>query len=373
MEQNNFNTQALVRLIRTCRILRDLGQPILYHNLRYPHAGRLMHTLLARPDLVSSVRCMTLDYYWEKIGESDLPTANEAARKLGIALPEQWRIEALEYVMTWEVRPVALLDGSSINFPALRHLHLGYYDTEGGFDLGLARELFQAAPNLESLEIEMCLLVPPGLSLSKVKRLRFARSFLEGRHIENIFLACPQLEQFAYDTGGAALSQYAESREFTMKTLKQVLMTRKNTLRHLDLFVDKESSYDPLEDGNDEDSSRLGSFEDFPVLETLVAQPEYLHKKPDWDRIFRNTEGLVSLLPRSLKSLTLVPGHGRLYDGPETLVQAIGKGEFPNLKTVVLLPKSETKYLKEYAAVGVECVDYDRLQPGLPYPGWPGY
>ncbi len=122
----------LGRFSQTCRTLCDIAQRLIYHDIEIPHGSLalVLRTLLARPDLASSVRSMTVQDH-DEIDEIDFPLFEDAATRLGIKLPEQWEdvpglptdlllglipaIERLDYTMDFEVHPGELLAEAGIS------------------------------------------------------------------------------------------------------------------------------------------------------------------------------------------------------------------------------------------------------------------
>ncbi len=125
----------------------------------------------------------------------------------------------------------------------------------------------------------MCLAASPDITMANVRALMFRSSWLEKSDLERAIRACPLLEQFSYYSGGVEVGETSDQ-EFVLGVLMRQLQTRKNTLKHLDLNIEKEDEYLSLDGANIDESwgvgDRLGSFADFPVLETLIVPPHYL-------------------------------------------------------------------------------------------------
>lgn len=90
---------------------------------------------------------------------------------------------------------------------SLKALQLEFDHEFGNRGLGSVHSLFEKAPNLEILNLSMCLSVPPGLSLQNVTRIHMSTASLGSGQMRNLALACPQLQSLSYrflrsDEGG---------------------------------------------------------------------------------------------------------------------------------------------------------------------------
>ena len=384
--------RALASLSRTCKALRDVAQPVLSHDLNPRSHIRLIRTLLARPDLAACARTLCNDGCLADLRDDDHPILEAAAARLGIALPEGWELEpddnadavqsrvfdvllalvpgldTLGYTRYMNLTPTELLVGSDTALPSLRRLHVSYWDTEGGFDLGECRELLRLAPSLEYLGARMCYAVRPGLALANVRALHLQYSYLGVQDLQDAVRACPLLEEFSYKSGGSAVSQYTDGRaEFVPAEAMRELETRKATLRRLDLDFDSGcGEYLHFFDSHVEADHAMGSLAGFPLLEMLLVPPEYFFGEDEWESSDM-VEDLIEMLPPSLRFLGL---HGKLdpFPSPEGLAEAIGRGVFPNLAKVVLkCSEGDTERVKElFDAVGVEYEPYDSGSHDLP-------
>ena len=81
-------------LSQTCRLLRDIAQPILYHHIQQCDCVRLLRTLIARPDLAAAVRSVSNEYNsWRgPLVADDIPWIEAAAERVGINLPPGWNV-----------------------------------------------------------------------------------------------------------------------------------------------------------------------------------------------------------------------------------------------------------------------------------------
>jgi len=389
------NTE-LYNLSLTCKALSALAQSALYQHVRLARYILLLRTLIARPDLASMVRTFSSysnglgdDNDASGFGEAEFSTVETAAARLKITLPEGWRsetwdtisacvfdillgqltgIKTLAYTCAFEVIPAKLLSKSRIVLPSLRRLYINYWDSEGGFDLDkYGKEFFKIAPNLEFLRAHMCLAVSSDLSLGKVKSLHFEESFLTGNDVERIVRACPLLERFSVEIGGSTVSQDISGDEFTPGDVMRALRTRKQTLKQLDLhfnyMCDEYLEFNDPPTGQD---GVFGSFAEFSKLEKLILLTEYLSDNDEEDENGIYMTGLPSMLPKCLQFLGLVENSDFYV---EELVGAIGRGQLPQLKTVVMTrgEKTHEELKNVFNAVGVEHVIYDRNTHSL-YP-----
>src|SRR3569833_1989301 len=82
---------SLASLSSTCRLLRDIAQPVLYHDVDPKALMPFLRTLMARPDLAARVRSFSNSRSGvsEFTAEDRLPI-QAGATTAGITLPPEW-------------------------------------------------------------------------------------------------------------------------------------------------------------------------------------------------------------------------------------------------------------------------------------------
>ncbi|KAI0471014.1 hypothetical protein GGR56DRAFT_125432 [Xylariaceae sp. FL0804] len=387
---------ALTSLSRSCRLLRAVAQPLLYHELWLEYSGphyQLLRTLMENPTLAQHVRYFEDAERGLDMSGSDevgLPLSLEdTAGRLGLNLEVAINydgasredievtkaysvilaliapnLDTLSLCSRYRANPSAAFRGSNIQFTCLRSLHFFHWNSEGGFDLEDFRDLLQIAPNIEYLKLYMCLKVSSSdLPLANVRTLQFSFSYLSAAHLLNVVRACPKLAQFSYKSAGGVMGQYSNDDEATPSEVHAAVSLRKNTLKRLDLDfgVLGENYLWYTEMSGFEPEHQMKSLADFTALEELVLRLEYFYTDEDEDDNvnFHNSPELLSMLPPHIRKLSLA-GLQDSYEGTVLLAEAVKEGRFPHLKKVQITPEaSEMERIKEsFAAVGVECSQY---------------
>ena len=377
--------RTLAALARTCWTLNDVATRALYHE---PCASvHLVRTLNEKPELCRHVTNLYIDVvsdrYNDSVGTVDEDNAlllqiaakhapggllpnpendNEGGHTTPgafLAADREYFVQSLLIAMCPNIQDLFASCGYRADFPfstpgslpRLRHLHITHTDTELGTSIQGASQLLTAAPRLESLwgyMISWCTQSIP--VLPHVRELRFVNSTFGRNVLVNLLRACPNLESFAYDAGGAT----SGDEQFTPRQAQRALLRYAPELKHLELHfandegmselqeVDEEEEEDEEGDDNHDDddgnntclNSRLTALSS---LETLSV---------DWGCLERELKGpddapyLASLVPRSV---TLVeyfplvkPGWGESY---LKLVQRLAEAApalLPNLQTIRL-------------------------------------
>jgi len=369
----------LASLSRTCRLLRDIAQPILYHDVDPPALMPFLRTVLARPDLAGCVHSFSNS----RIGASqftaeDRPLIRARARAAGVALPRQWavsesqtthrdivdglitehllghlpRLTNLHHTRIGYPSLGRLLEPAGLVLGSLQKLELGQWDVEKGFALQFDSQgpLLAAAPNLRCLKVHLCARVEPGLPLQNLKILKITNSCLSESSLDNLVSACPNLEGFGYDTA-LADTFIDKHTEISPGAAQRILRARKSTLRYLDLDFGSNSL---LEFGWRAEFrlDYMDSFQDFQVLEKLVISLVWIRGAE-----VPGNDALVSILPGSIRLLA-IPCEGRdgLLHGLVKVAVAVAQGWFPHLRTVQfdLLAGASEEIAQACAIAGIE-------------------
>ena len=369
---NSPGAIALNHLSRTCKTLRSVAQPFLYHAPQPFLYTPLLRTLLARPDLQEVVQILTnrrhlshrgIDGMSESHGasSSQLNIPDEAAYELGLALAD---LSASDNAWSYEVLVAHLpglrqlvyfghnnqwMFGGSLSsfdgvvFTQLHHLELIPQDPNFRMDdrAWINDMLLARMPNLVSLHLKNLTGMPDRLLIPSVRSLRLTNSCLDCFSIDNLITSCPRLESFEYEPDVSNWTDVhfsSDSDHFTPGDLWLALMTCKATLKHLNIHVGQDSRFVPSPKWLHLRPWRcfMGPLAKFDRLETLVVSTASFDPAPD----FPNSEEFVARLPRNVRILTL-PGVDDYYGDPSPLAEAIRRGQFPHLKHLELGVRKE--------------------------------
>ncbi len=317
------NSRALASLAATCKQLYAVASPVLYHQ---PHAHpnrhtRLLRTLVDRPDLARRVKVLRLDLdmgFEPFQGEGDKEFVLYLATRRGwsfqadgtengpcreeeeqaklpstLLLAACPNLEKASMVINYGFDLAGLLPPAAL--PHLKDLYTTHWDTEMGTCLGVLRELYLAAPNLETFTGHMTASVEDGeglLPLGNLRHLRLTWSSLSSGCLRALLKSCPRLESFTYEAGGPGISDY----QFTIHSLIKLLVRYAPRLKLLDLDEvgdeDLGDEDDEDEDGNDPDAAP--GFASLECLETLDIGRSLLDLWGEYP--------VAALLPESLRS-----------------------------------------------------------------------
>ncbi len=355
-----LGTGALANLAVTCKDLYAIVNPILYHQLQGPSAGRLslLRTLAKRPELARRVKVLRLDFdtgIEEIENEEDRTFARTLAGRLGwsIAFPTavdrenglgSYRRERMDddfitsmiIAMCPNVENLSTIcdefDDLDLPRPAtLQHLkdfYLTHDNTEMGTGLQWIKRLFLAAPNIETITSHMtCSVGTDTLPLSNVRHLRLEWSSISSGCLRTLLRSCPQLESFAYEAGGALIGD----EQFNTQNLRTLLLRYVPRLKHLEVDFEQDcgmSEGDEGDEGDDDgsDPEPAPGFSSLAHLETLTVDPAVFN---DWDE----QQSVASLFPQSLRCLTLLPASSDTGPGNDEFeaFATIARNFFPNL------------------------------------------
>jgi hypothetical protein len=321
------NSRALASLAATCKQLYAIVSPILYHQPQaHPKRHiRLLRTLVRRPDLARRVKVLRLDLdmpYKPYQGEDDKPFVLALAARHGWSLSfepgnpehdahaEESAVNDLPGNLLLALCPNVEKASMSIGYdfelggllppaalPHLKDLYTTHRDTEMGTCLATLRDLYLAAPNLETFTGNMTASVGGGeglLPLGNLRHLRLSWSSISSGCLRALLQSCPRLESFSYEAGGACVGYT----QFTIHSMIKLLVRYAPRLRHLDL---DEVGDEDLGDEDDEDAEGgddpepAPGFASLSCLETLDIDFGVVDL---WDEYPE-----AALLPESLRSL----------------------------------------------------------------------
>lgn len=220
-----LHNSSLSSLCRTSRQLNAVATPILYHGLfDVKHYAKFMRSLKERPALALFIKQITIDEYIE-LDPRDQGLIDEIAGQLGISIPERFIIPdldiqtedgdrvytrqeflvdlclsqtvniselSLNYSLLWRPGKSIL---SSSTFPSLKTLRLVSVEPCERSHLGVVTNLLKKSPNIESLEVYRCTVIPrhTPLYLRNLKSPKLRRSSLAGGMLRGIANSCKNL------------------------------------------------------------------------------------------------------------------------------------------------------------------------------------
>ena len=386
---------SLRNLSLTCRLLRDIAQPILYHNVHPKDLLPLLRTAIERPHLAANVRGLSNHQsYQSEPSPKDIQLLEAAAQCLGICKKPGWLEQILtdelsrdNWILELTLAHLPNVEALSLTLPyisgeldlgnllqrkvllaSIRRLYITHSDQEDGMiDLTELGPLLSAMPNLKSLDVHLAGGMTEPLPFPELRSLSFAQANIGIESLERIVSSCPKLQMFEYDGSMRRREINEDSPEFTWGQAQRILLQRKDTIRHLNF--DFGDDFLSLREEGLETDDYCGSFKEFTALETLFVWSSSLVDMDADDEASdfpESVQDVIDVLPESLKLLAFArPKKG--WNGIQILVQAIKRGHFPSLKTVLVGQDGDE--LKEsrdaLASVGLSCEKYDYARHSL--------
>lgn len=359
---------ALSRLSRTCRRLRDIAQPIIFHSFSTRRSdehrlARLLRTLSTRPDLALHMKSLVLAEKPQhgNLCEADRLFVQAVVARLGLGhLPDHWteteghplllaelilnytpNLEDLQIPLSpdWELGIVRHQAAKPFRFlPKLRVLEITFYYISGdrrGLSTGQITGLLSAAPSLEELRVPTLSLMYMRLPLSSLIRFEFWENCcVAPEFLHMIMVSCPHLRAFALHWD-ALDDPYDFVEDRRTVDAWDALALRVDTLREISLDVRGDL---PLGEGD------RCSLSDFAQLQVLRVDGHSLNVlRQAWLRQnhhARIDSFLSQLLPRSIRHVTFWRLDGALTDAMLRLAKVVSVGRYPNLKSVTLAPSA---------------------------------
>ncbi|KAH0495832.1 hypothetical protein TgHK011_009360 [Trichoderma gracile] len=352
--------------------MRDIAQPVLYHDVRAVELWLFLRTIMERPDLAAQVQCFhqydpliycgpndrdeTPSSWALEEQKHDWMSRFEGTEALGDADLEKWLLDSILALLPSAkqlIVDMSLNDryawAASANFSSITHLVLDHFTLLGD---GYLSGFLSTMPRLEKLSIAVTGDTPERLPLAEVSCLEIIGEQLSEAALGAIVSSCPKLERFAYHLG---MGREA----ITWKQVQRSLHQCRKTLRHVEI------TFKPYYfDDNYNLEYGLGSFRELDRLETLFISAKSFHTDPLNNTVPMfpvDVPQLIGFLPESVRHIKFL-GLQRQWDGIGMLAQAVSKGHFPRLKMVQLLQDWTT--LREscsiLAAVGVKCESFDQ-------------
>ncbi|KAL2024923.1 hypothetical protein VTK56DRAFT_3622 [Thermocarpiscus australiensis] len=357
-------SKALASLARTCRTLYDIVNPVLYQQPRV--SVRLIRTLADRPDLAGHVRNLLFpDCFEELSAEDESFVLDLASRYTWVDNPhhnggpaEYLKDEPDDFLSSLLIAMCPNVESLSIgcgyfysfpfvqpgSLPRLKYLHVAHTDTELGTSLANSMAICRAAPDLEVLEGFMISHVG-SLPLQNVRELFLWNSAISHIQLRKLLRSCPRLESFGYEAGGATSGDY----QFLPADAERIIARYAPQLKRLELdlrhgeemfesrpFAGEEEDSSGDGDGGDEGGNvamSAAGVSSLRYLETVTLDGECLPREAD------ETDLLISRLPKSIRSVTLLPawsGDRIPHPGPTAVRQLAraARDVFPNLRVI---------------------------------------
>ncbi|PNP47127.1 hypothetical protein THARTR1_10632 [Trichoderma harzianum] len=390
----------------TCRHLRDIAQPILYHHATPGNMVPFVRTLIERPDVAAQVRILFTDEaHRDSKLDTDIEIFQAEAQRLNHGNRNKWTREMLDDVIEYHHRlfelAIALLPnvkqitllvpskpqqeldelfGAPVALKSVRSLTVLPLEL---VDFGRFKCILAMMPRLERLQIEECHCITQALPLAELRTLIITESGISTGSLRNIIQSCPKLEHFEYHDWARDYPEYLDFEEECTWGLAQcILQSRKKTLKHLNFIFRVNCRMD--DDLKPEDY--LDSFRDFDGLETLWVLPISFGTADTQSGapiFLRDVQDLVDMLPQSLTCLGLSCMHED-WQGIKILALAIEQGYFPKLKQVMVeqIDSDYDESCRILAPLNVSCFNlllkcrsieyYFRCSLGRKYP-WPAH
>ncbi|EAW12889.1 uncharacterized protein ACLA_013240 [Aspergillus clavatus NRRL 1] len=383
-------TKSLSRLTRTCRGLRDILQPYLFHHYYHTSepAARLLSFLRAlytRPDLTECVTSLGFheSCRYDKLGEDDRAMVEDCLARLGLpALPDDWHDHVVENrshipmeviiascpnleTLEIPVNPEWMLDvvesfpcvSKPIVLDKLRKLRVSHFYISGdhwAVPYGQIEPLLSAAPNLEQLTLptldsfyEDTHGLPP---LEMLTLLDLDENAATPYFLQRILSVCPRLEKFVLYWIGA--DGYGEpSDDWSPMDVWKALRQARDSLREL-----------TFESINEEPEGRviadcLSTLNEFTKLEVLAVNGIALAViYQTWVRRDHNhdmEEFVHQLFPSTVKEITLCDPSGPFLEAVRLLAQEGARQRYPNLRKISI---TQSQHLQTFWGDAVQWV-----------------
>ncbi|TDZ32552.1 hypothetical protein C8035_v011581 [Colletotrichum spinosum] len=331
------NTDTLVSLCRSSRVLSSMAMPLLYHQPVFYGMERgipLIRTLLERPELARHVKCLhfedsgrieepdelssyELSLFKKAAAEFDTIDIDgdwlEQGKLLDILVAKCPNIEHVGFQSYYNDEPWGIVPYASL--PNIKSLALSHGDTEMGCHMGTIEPMLEAAVNVTRLTGTMVTSLNTHVRLKKLLRLELLQSELEGRDLSDFLACCPALEELRYESGGCAVGyENHVPREFQTAVLTHARRLKKLTYCLEMVSFDQE----PLRE-----DMMLQSLAGLERLEELAIDTRSMmvHQDPNVRSMRRMPDGtmaewilpvpelsptaLVDLLPASIRSFRL--------------------------------------------------------------------
>ncbi|CAH0000055.1 unnamed protein product [Clonostachys byssicola] len=374
-------------LSTSCRKLRNIAQPCLYHYIVQTENARLIaRTLLQRPSLAQTVEGLSitaLDFNGEDdetLSDEDLATLELQMQTVSTDALENDTFEReniLGMLMlghTPNIQKLSVLTDSFIPmmyYPdgalsCLTILRANCDDTENGFGLSALAGIMRAAPNLKTFvasNLVKVSLEEGEIFSESVTEVNIAEAAIWKEDFDMLIQGFPSLQVFRFETGGDRANYIWCASPADMA---KSLLARKETLKKLNLSVSAEFFPDgKLERGDMiDDLSRMTALESITLnIDSIYTEfgADFYDSDSD-DDFYEYGPSLIDLLPESVRVLGIVEPSD-VEDGIMELA-ASAPERFPLLRKVMLQYVNDNMYMafkKAFKKAGIKCVKSKRL------------
>lgn len=395
-EHHCCGTADLYNACLVSQQFRNLAQPLLFRNFNADDTDDPLNLLIRftkcvylRPALGEHLRTLSIaaldngDFYGEpelapelvdmipgpQVDPEDLKFVQKSIRDLDLGdLEKQW-LKALE---SWQFSPVvALLAHRTPNLRALRMPHdpvirdaltslcrrdekflpnldrlwmICYEPLETGYDIGSYNDVLSlrkiTSPTFEFADL-------PGKTFPSswkpgtlaFEELAFNHCRIDALGINKLMQACKRVKSFIYQnfalTQDDARDEALELPEFNAAEVHAAVLPHRDSLEHFHLEYLREPWETPTPDAYREYCEccvKLPSFQNFPVLETIIIQHALL---PDFPRF-----------PPSLQRLDITDCNSSIRDMATDIASDCKRGKYPRLTDFKVLTTDITKPIK---------------------------
>lgn len=357
------------------RLFRDLAQPFLFYSFDDTGlSGPLVQTvsfartIYTRPELGKHVRELDIMYPLDG-NEMPMPLSGEdatfftaAIKSLRLGEQEQDWISGLTRRVDLSVLTALLvnqtphlrvlcLPGEFVRMGPLDHLmnlkptllsELQSFSFEGedeflGIDIASHHRLF-TLPKLNEVDVTFANLLDKTFPASwapgtlGVEKAGFRRCHMDLGGLRRFMQACKVLKSFSYNSFLSAVPRPSRKPGFNAEQAYEAILSHKDTLEHFELvfagsILDMESFGEQVTD-----LGKLGSFRDFPVLESLIIGHALLPPHPQ--------------LPPSLKKFYIEDCNTSIREMVDLIADDCKKGLYPNLTVFKVFSSDITEAVK---------------------------
>lgn len=374
-QMHNQSHRNLQNLCLVSRLFRDLAQPFLFYSFDDTGmSGPLVQTvsfartIYTRPELGEHVRELDIMYPLDgdemPTGLSDEDATFFTAAIKGLQLGDQEQawisgltrrtdlsvLTALLVNQTPHLR-VLFLPVESVRMGPLDHLmnlkptllsELQSLSFEGedeflGIDIASHHRLFML-PKLNEVNLTFANLLDKTFPASwapgtlGMEKADFRRCHMDLFGLKRFIQACKVLKSFSYNSFLSGVPRPSRKPGFNAKQAYEAIRSHKDTLEHFEL-VFAGSIFDMESFGGEvTDLGKLGSFRDFPVLESLTIGHALLPPHPQ--------------LPPSLKKLYIEDCNTSIREMVDLIADDCKNGLYPNLTVFKVFSSDITEAVK---------------------------
>ncbi|KFX85831.1 hypothetical protein O988_09878 [Pseudogymnoascus sp. VKM F-3808] len=381
--KGSHSQRTLSQFTQTCKLLKDLFQPMLFRSYTHYNDRPLSHlltflrTIISRPDLAAAVTDLSFHYPPEVSGLTiaDRDFINTCVSGLGLPLPpKNWHIEGpdrtipLQTLIAYASRSLESLSlpvneewdlslfpsfpnaVPEITFPRLKRLAIEYYYIAGdrwGIPYHQIAPLLEASPNLEYLSLPTLEGFWERQGMRKIPKMKSVKALNLGESSSGMFFitsmikSCESLQSF--ELHWCTSSGYDESHEdWSIVKIWDALVHVRGSIQKITF----ESIGDiPLGSPTANSVSSLLEFIDLKIIQVDGRAVEGILKAWTLKTGSSNMDEFVTqLLPAGIQSLTIwAPSHTLI---PALFALARGKsaGLYEGLTTVEIGTSPAFKY-----------------------------